>query len=252
MIPSPRISNFFRRINSTRGVLPVAWTACVFACLVPEAAYADGPYGYGPPPPPPPGYVYRPAPAPPPPYVYYRSAPPPPPPAYGYYRYDREPPYSFVLAVDVEGAIPVNAPVLNGNTLTGGGGIKVRGGELVRLQGGVNITPEIGYGYDHLFASDDSGASYAWDFHRLFGGARLSFGHVIVPVIYGHVGYGWRVTGEPLVNQEGGLAVDVGGAIDLRVVPHLGIGAHVEYATIDAQPYAPQWIATGLHADITF
>jgi hypothetical protein len=55
-----------------------------------------------------------------------------------------------------------------------------------------------------------------------------------------------------LVNQEGGLAVDVGGAIDLRVVPHLGIGAHVEYATIDAQPYAPQWIATGLHADITF
>jgi hypothetical protein len=154
--------------------------------------------------------------------------------------------------VDFEGAIPVNAPQLDGNTLTGGGGIKLRFGEQFRLQSGVRITPELGYGYDHLFASDDAGDAYSWDFHRLFGGARLSFGRFLVPVIYGHIGYGWRVTADPSVPQEGGLALDIGGALDLRVIPHFGIGAHIEYATIDAQDYAPQWIATGLHADLTF
>ena len=45
---------------------------------------------------------------------------------------------------------------------------------------------------------------------------------------------------------------DVGGALDLRVIPHVGLGAHIEYATIDAQPYTPEWIALGLHVDIIF
>ncbi|MGA2449594.1 MAG: hypothetical protein ABTD50_13000 [Polyangiaceae bacterium] len=235
-----------------------ALTALAIGGLLPSTAHAEGPYLYAqaaPPPPPPNGYGPA-GPPPPPPYGYGPPPPyvygPPPPPRYRYSRYDPEPPYAFVLAVDFEGAIPVNAPQLGGNTLTGGGGIKLRFGEQIRLQGGVRITPELGYGYDHLFASDDAGDAYSWDFHRLFGGARLSFGRFLVPVIYGHIGYGWRVTGDPSVPQEGGLALDVGGALDLRVIPHFGIGVHIEYATIDAQDYAPQWIATGLHADLTF
>jgi len=183
-------------------------------------------------------------------YVYGPPPPAPPPPRYYYYDY-REPPYTFVLGLDAEGAIPVNVPqFLDGNNLTGGAGFKLRAGEQIRLQGGLRFTPEVGYGYDHLWAQDDAGNAYDWDMHRVFAGARLSFGRVVAPVVYGHVGYGWQVVGD---SQGGdGFAFDVGGAIDLRVIPHLNLGAHIEYAEIDAQPYAVEWIALGVHADLVF
>jgi hypothetical protein len=71
-------------------------------------------------------------------------------------------------------------------------------------------------------------------------------------VIYGHLGYGWRATGDPSVPSAGGFAYDLGGALDLHVIPHLGIGAHVELDGIESQPDTPQWLAFGLHADIVF
>jgi hypothetical protein len=220
------------RSRPVRGALPVvgaAVIACLATLVLPCAALADRYYVYGPPP------------------------PPPPPPGYGYYYYEREPAYALVLGADIEGVVPVNVPrFVDQNDLTGGGGFKLRIGEQVRLRGGLRITPELGYGYDHLFATDDVGDSYSWDMHRVFGGVRLSFGRFLVPVLYGHLGYGWRVTGDPSVPQEGGLALDLGAALDLRVIPHVGFGAHIEYASIDAQPYVPQWLAMGLHADLVF
>ena len=36
------------------------------------------------------------------------------------------------------------------------------------------------------------------------------------------------------------------------IFPHLALGAHLEYATINATPYQPEWIAAGVHADIHF
>jgi hypothetical protein len=184
---------------------------------------------------------------------YYVTYGPPPPPGPRYYYSERDPVYALALGVDFEGAIPVNVPqFLDGNNLEGGVGIKARIGEQIRLRYGMRITPEAGYGYDHLFAKDDIGDAYTWDMHRLFGGVRLAFGRILVPVIYAHVGYGWRTTGDPTVPTADGVAFDVGGALDLRVVPHFGIGVHAEYATIDAQPYAPEWVAIGMHADVTF
>jgi len=181
-------------------------------------------------------------------YVY---GPPPPPPPPRYYYYEVEPRYALSLGADLEGAVPVDVPrFLDGNTLRGGGGFKARVGERIWLHGGVRLTPELGYAYDHLFATDDIGNSYSWDMHRVFGGARIAFGRFLVPVFYAHVGYGWRATGDPTVPEAGGLAFDVGGALDLHLIPYLGIGAHIEYATIDAQPYTPQWLAFGLHADL--
>jgi hypothetical protein len=116
----------------------------------------------------------------------------------------------------------------------------------------VRFIPEVGYGYDHLFATDDSGNAFAWDMHRVFGGARFGFGRIIVPGFYAHVGYGWRDTGDPSVRDEQGVAFDAGVLLDIHVIPHFGFGAHAEYALIDAQPFAPHWVAVGLHGDVVF
>ena len=163
-----------------------------------------------------------------------------------------EPRHSLNLAFDGEGAIPLmDRRFQSGNDLSGGGGFKVRVGEQIRYPR-LRFTPELGYGFDHLFATDNAGASYAWDMHRLFAGARVGFGRLVVPTFYGHLGYGWRDTGDPTVNEASGLAFDLGFALDFHIIPHLGFGGHVEYAAIDAEPYTPRWLALGLHANLAF
>jgi hypothetical protein len=195
-------------------------------------------------------------------YEYYR--PPPPRPYYyqpapgpaRYYEGEREAPYAFQLGFDLEGAFPVgvNVPQGSQNDLKGGAGFKVRLGEQFRFPG-LRFTPEVGFGFDHLWANADNNNEFGWDMNRFFAGARLSFGRFLVPVIYAHAGYGWRqistVESNVITGGNGGLAYDVGGALDLRVVPHFGIGAHLEYAAIDI-PYQPQWVAIGAHADLVF
>jgi hypothetical protein len=171
---------------------------------------------------------------------------------------EREPPEyyegrsSLDLAFDGEGAVPLmDRRFQSGNDLSGGGGFKIRVGDQIRFPR-LRFTPEIGYGYDHLFATDNQTFSYAWDMHRAFAGARVGFGRIVVPTFYAHVGYGWRDTGDPTVAQASGVAFDMGFALDFHLVPHFGFGGHVEYAAIDAEPYTPQWLALGLHADIAF
>jgi len=179
--------------------------------------------------------------------------PPPPPPPQRYYYYDPEPPQALALGVDLEGAVAVNVPVLDGNNVQNGAGFKVRIGEQFKLRPRLRITPEVGYAYDHLFGSDDLGNSYDWGVHRVFVGARLAFGHFLSPALYGHLGYGWLVTGDSTVlPQTSGFAWDVGAALDLRVIPHLGLGLHIEYDELDSNPYAPEWVSFGAHADVIF
>jgi hypothetical protein len=165
---------------------------------------------------------------------------------------DREPLYATVIALDVEGAIPVNVPRAAGQGLTGGAGFKARVGEQIRAGYGVHVTPEVGYAYDRLFASDGVSDSFSWDTYRVFGGVRLAFGRILQPVVYGHLGYGWRNTGDPSVTDAQGFAWDVGGALDLHLVPRFVIGVHVEYAEIDVQPDTPSWVAIGGHAQLLF
>ena len=221
----------------------VAAGAALALVLAPRTAGAQVYAPYPPPPPPPP----------PPPGVY---APPPPgeplPPRY-YYRREPERFSALALGVDLEGAVPVNTSrLVDGNNLTGGGGVKVRIGDQLRLAPGLRFTPEVGYGYEHLYASDDIGNAYSWDTSRLLVGARLAFGYFFVPSIYGHAGYGWRTTGDPSLPSAGGAAFDVGGAFDIRVLRQFQFGVHLEWATIDAQPYAPEWVAMGGHIDLAF
>jgi hypothetical protein len=163
---------------------------------------------------------------------------------------EREESRGLELGFDADGAFPLSTPrFLSGNTVTGGGGFKLRAGEEFRLRR-TRFTPELGYDFHHLFASDAVGDAFAWDLHRVFAGARIGFGRVLVPVFYGHVGYGWRDTGDPTVRSASGLALDAGFALDLHIVPFFGFGAHVEYVTIDSQPYTPQWLTLGLHANL--
>ncbi|MGO8992511.1 MAG: hypothetical protein ACLQVI_04240 [Polyangiaceae bacterium] len=222
------------RFDYTAGAAYAALTLV----LTPGVAHAQG-YAYPPPPPPPPPPVQPPP-------------PPPPPPYYREYRQREPEPFSaLALGVDFEGAVPLNAPQLaDGNNLTGGSGIKLRVGEQLRLAPGFRFTPEVGYGYDHLFATDNIGDAYSWDMNRVFFGARVAFGSFFVPSIYGHVGYGWRTTGEPDVLAANGVAADVGGALDLRFFRHFQFGVHGEWVTVDAQPYAPEWVALGVHLDL--
>jgi hypothetical protein len=159
---------------------------------------------------------------------------------------------SLDLAFDGEGAVPLmDRRFQSGNDLTGGGGFKFRVGDQIHFPR-LRITPEVGYGFDHLFATDNQTFSYAWDMHRVFAGVRIGFGRVVVPTFYAHVGYGWRDTSDPTVAAASGVAFDTGFALDFHVVRHFGFGGHVEYAAIDAEPYTPQWLAIGLHADVAF
>jgi hypothetical protein len=228
---------YTRPLCLTRRTLPVVCAgalACLAVVASPRTAHAQV-YVYAQPPPPPP---------PPPPQYYYG-------PRYGYYEY-REPPYAFQLALDLEGAIPLNVPQFDGYTWSGGGGFKIRAGEQIRFRGGVRFTPEVGYGYERLFVQDDAGDEYDWSLHRLFAGGRIGFGRVVVPVFYAHAGYGWQVTGDPSAQGNGGFAYDVGGALDFRFIPHIGFGAHIEYAAINLAPQEVSWLALGVHGDVLF
>jgi hypothetical protein len=194
--------------------------------------------------------------------VYVEPPPPPPPPPPGYYGgygYHRRAPYyeesrhAFDLGFDFEGTIPLNIPTLpDGNQIQGGSGFKVRFGDQIRLDPQFRITIEGGWAYDHMFAADNQGNAYSWDTDRIFGGARFGFGRFVSPSVYGHLGVGWRNTGDPSVAQTSGFAADFGGAIDFRLGHHFQLGAHLEYATLNTPPYAPQWLAIGAHLDFVF
>jgi len=226
-----------------RALVGVGATALAFAgiLLAPRTAHAQR------------VYVYSSRPAPPPP-VYYGGG--------GYYGrpaqpyYYQEPLYQTQLGFDLEGVAPLNAPSYNGGpaAIGGGAGFKVRLGEEIRFPGtGVRLTPEVGYAYDHLWAADNLGNSYDWSMNRLIAGARLGFGRILVPSVYAHLGYGWRQTDAVYVTgQDGGLAFDVGGAIDLHVVPHVTFGVHLEYVQVSTNVDTPEWLAVGGHVNFLF
>jgi len=226
-----------------RALVGVGLSALTFAGIVlaPRTAHAQRVYVY----------TNRP----PPPRVYYGGG-------YGYAArpaapyYYQEPLYQTQLGFDLEGVAPLNAPTYNGGpaAIGGGAGFKIRLGEEIRFPGsGIRLTPEVGYAYDHMWAADNLGNGYDWSMNRLMAGARLGFGHILVPSVYAHLGYGWRQTDAAYVTgQNGGLAFDVGGALDLRVVPHVGFGVHLEYVQVSTDVDTPQWLAVGGHVNILF
>ena len=113
----------------------------------------------------------------------------------GYYYYGGRPASSgssyghFDLGIDGD-ATALLAPSPDKNNLsTLGSGVKLRLGDHFRFRGGLNLTPEVGYAFDHIF-SENSGTPE--NMNRFFAGLRIGFGRYVVPTLYGHIGYGFR------------------------------------------------------------
>ncbi len=236
------LSRSSRRVARVLTSAVLAAAAFAGVSLASRSAHAQGVYVYRP--------YYRPAP---PPGAYYGPQPRP-------YYAPPDPAQAFQLGFDLEGAIPVGVNVpgsgTSPNDLRGGVGFKVRAGEQLAFPGAVRFTPEVGYAYDHLWANDDNNNQYGWDMNRLFAGARIDFGRILVPVLYAHLGYGWRQVGTGwstynVSGGNGGLEYDFGGALDLHLVPHFNFGVHLDYNAIDI-PYQPQWVSIGGHANLLF
>lgn len=114
------------------------------------------------------------------------------------------------------------------------------------------IAPELGGGY---LSFGEVGANSIHP-SRVYGGGRLGLGGFVQPQIYGHAGYGW-MGGVRDISFRGAM-FEVGGALDLRVIPLLGIGVHAGYTSNDSINEgllgrgAINWVNFGVHAGLTF
>jgi hypothetical protein len=161
---------------------------------------------------------------------------------------------AFNLGFDVEGAADFTPPNVNSNSVEGGSGFKLRFGAQFHRRF-LRIIPEGGFSYTHLFVTDEAGESVGWNMERAFAGVRIGFGEVVVPLVYGHLGYGWRGTSGGVLDPiptASGLTADAGFALDFHVIRHFGFGFHIEYVAVEATPFVPDWIALGLHGDVVF
>jgi len=162
----------------------------------------------------------------------------------------------FDLGIDGDAtALLAPSPVQN-NLSTMGSGFKIRFADHFRTRNAVNLAPEVGYAFDHVFAAN---SGVPENMNRIFAGLRLGFGVNVVPTLYAHVGYGFRSVSATTpagtttagIVGDSGLAVDTGVAVEFRVAEHLSLGPHAEFVYIDV-PNAPQWLAFGGHLDFIF
>ena len=127
--------------------------------------------------------------------------------------------------------------------------------------GPVWLQPEAG-GYYAVFGPWSCVACAHTHAERVLGGLRLGgsglISGVIEPALFAHAGYGW------ISDQDPGLALDVGFAFDVAVVPHFRFGAHGAYEvtpvdivtrasnSTGVSSVAARWISYGVHAGASF
>lgn len=137
----------------------------------------------------------------------------------------------------------------------------------VDLEAGVGFSGRLGYRFDigPLWLAPELGGGYltfgdvdgqALHPSRMYGGGRVGLDGFVQPQLYVHAGYGWLGDlGD--VSLEGAL-FEVGVAVDLRVLPVLGIGAHAGFTSNDNLHGGAQardsfnWLSFGVHAGLTF
>jgi hypothetical protein len=117
----------------------------------------------------------------------------------------------------------------------------------------LSFTPEVVASY-HGF----SGSLQPSAVRGLVGG-RLSFGKILEPGVYAHVGAG-RLSYPDATSPAfaggaiWGLAWDAGGTLDLTVLPLVDLGVHAGYARVDGTDVAPTlgWVNVGVHGALVF
>jgi hypothetical protein len=144
------------------------------------------------------------------------------------------------LALDLDYSHGIDEPGLGS-----GSGLGLRYGYKVDLLV-LAITPELGLNYASY--SGAAGVKY----YRGFAGGRLSFGKVLEPGIFAHIGYG-HISFDP----DGGRSaptVDGGITLDLTVIPVIDLGAHFAYCALLAKDgsEALDTYIIGLHAALAF
>ena len=160
---------------------------------------------------------------------------------------------ALALGFDFEGRCRLNAPQLSptGTTWPVETGIKFRIGDQLRLAPGFRFTPEVGVRLrpplrerqprQRVLAGHEPHVRRGATRVRLLPRPehlrphRIRMAHDRGSLPFKH----------PME-----LRSTSGGALDLRLFRSFQFGFHVEWATIEAQPYAPEWVAMGLHIDL--
>jgi len=150
------------------------------------------------------------------------------------------------LAVDAE----VSAPVATRGNVSTGVGIGARLGHRFHVPLLV-LTPEIGGDY-HGFGGDPASVNAV----RAFAGGRLGIGEVVRPGVYAHIAYGHvsASTGD-ISTSFNGLSYDLGGFLDLTVLPLVDLGIHAGYTNIansDEPGNGLRFIDVGAHVAFVF
>jgi hypothetical protein len=164
----------------------------------------------------------------------------------------------IAIAGDVDVGLPVGQRPPQ-NYLATGAGFDLRLGYRFRIPyQPLFVIPEIAAGYTDL----DAGVI------RVRPGLRVSFGRLVIPFAYAHLGWGWASfdplgvsdprTTTPDVSA-GGLSFDAGGGVDFAVLRRVMVGVHLGYNVIDVGQAAAttpdwraKWINVGLGATVLF
>jgi len=126
-----------------------------------------------------------------------------------------------------------------------GGGFGIRLGEELKVPALV-LTPELGFTY-HNFSGD-----FGPKIYRGILGARLGFGDILRPGAFAHIALAHFV---PTVgDNQNAFGFDVGGFLDLTIIPFINVGAHAAYNRVDADygSGAYAYATVGLHAALVF
>jgi hypothetical protein len=119
---------------------------------------------------------------------------------------------------DLDMAFPIDS---SGNT---GAGFGIRLGQQWHVPL-IALTPEIGFTY-HGFSGDDAPSTY-----RGIAGLRLGIGEVLRIGPYGHLGYGHFTPAHG--SSDNGFTYDVGGFLDITLLPFFDFGVHGGYTHVD-------------------
>lgn len=144
------------------------------------------------------------------------------------------------LALDLDFATAIDEPHID----SGGGGALRLGYELDLAV--LSLTPEIGGSYHALGGRIDV-KHYAG-----FVGGRVSFGKVLEPGVFAHLGIG-RLSADVGDASDTGPAFDAGVTLDFTLLPILDLGVHAAYANLimdEGENF--DWVRLGAHAALSF